>query len=139
MNRTTPTELLTQRERIQFLKQVAPDYCLAIHHNSNTDPSLNGYDAGFYYPWTQRATEHTVLTTRETGIYNYNKTFWFYYYVSRQTVCPVILSENGYMSNTRDMDNMLPKDIMERKAQALAQGVVNYFLEMNDLYTEPTQ
>ena len=137
MNRTTPTELLTQRERIQFLKQVAPDYCLAIHHNSNTDPSLNGYDAGFYYPWTQRATEHTVLTTRETGIYNYNKTFWFYYYVSRQTVCPVILSENGYMSNTRDMDNMLPKDIMERKAQALAQGVVNYFLEMNDLYTAP--
>ena len=42
------------------------------------------------------------------------------------------------MSNTRDMDNMLPKATMETKAQALAQGVVNYFLEMNGLYTQPT-
>ena len=58
-------------------------------------------------------------------------------WLHRQTVCPVILSENGYMSNTKDMDNMLPKDIMERKAQALAQGVVNYFLEINGLYTPP--
>ncbi len=135
MNRTTAEEVTSQRERIQYLKQVAPDYCMAIHHNSNLDPEQCGYEAGTYYPWDQRAVEFTVEETQKTGLYYYNRKIWFPYYVSRQTICPVVLTENGYMSNKREMDMMLSTENNRLKAQALAQGVANYFLDINGLYT----
>ncbi len=139
MNRTTPDEILTQRERIQYLKQVSPDYCMAIHHNANPDPEQCGYEAATYYPWDQRAVEFTVEQTQKTGLYQYNRMIWFPYYVSRQTVCPIVLTENGYMSNTREMDAMLSTKNNETKAKALAQAVANYFLDMNGLYTPPAE
>ncbi len=135
MNRTTAEEVVTQRERIMFLKEVAPDYCLAIHHNSNQDPEEDGYEAGFFTIFSQRAAEHTHFTTRDCGVYDHSKIMWFYYYVSRQTVCPVVLTENGYMSNVNDLEHSLRTEDIHTKAQALTQGIANYYLELSGLYT----
>ncbi len=135
MNHTDVSQTVTQRERILLLKEVAPDYCLAIHHNWAADPEQNGYEAGFFTIYSQRAAEHSLYATRAADIYRSDKLTWFYYYVCRQTICPVVLSENGYMSNVQDLTLALKEDTIARKAQALTQAVANYYLEMNGLYT----
>ncbi len=135
MNRTTGEEVVTQRERIMYLKQIAPDYCLAIHHNSAVDKERNGFEAGFFTIFSQRATEHALATTKQTNIYKGNRLIWFYYYVSRQTICPVVLTENGFMSHVNDLEHALLNTSIEAKAKALTQGIANYYLEMNGLYT----
>lgn len=133
MNRTTGDEVLTQRERIQFLKEIAPDYCLCIHHNSSLNTEQNGFEAYYFTSFSQAATDHIMYATRATGIYQTSKVTWFPYYVSRQTICPIALAENGYMSNVWDLEKSINPQIIHQKAVGLTQGVVNYYLELSGL------
>ncbi|MBO5953770.1 MAG: N-acetylmuramoyl-L-alanine amidase [Oscillospiraceae bacterium] len=133
MNRTTMEDTTTQRERIQFLREQAPDYCLCIHHNSNSNKSLYGYETGYFTIFTQPAADHIHEAVAASKLYRSAYVMWFYYYVSRQTTCPIVLTENGYMSSVTELEQMLKDSVMQEKAKALTQGVVNYFLEMNGL------
>ena len=56
---------------------------------------------------------------------------WNQYFLARQTVCPVVLAENGYMSNRWELDRIADEEIMQQKAEALVQGIVNYYLELS--------
>ena len=49
----------------------------------------------------------------------------------RQTVCPVLLTENGFMSNAEDLAAMIDPITVQNKAAAIAQGVADYFLDIN--------
>ncbi len=133
LNRTDNDMQLTQRERIALLKEVAPDYCLAIHHNSNTNKSYRGYEAGFFTPWSQQASQYTVQTVSDAALYPDAYIRWHVFYVGRTTTCPVVLTENGYMSNYKDLNQILSLEANQQKAAALTQAVVNYFLEINGL------
>lgn len=124
----------TQRERIQFLKEQAPDYCISIHHNYADRPTQHGFEAGFFSPVSQRATELIYEATRDANLYRHSEFFWHYYYVARQSVCINVLTESGYMSHTQDMDDMVNPEIVQKKAEALCQGIVNYYLELAKLY-----
>ena len=137
VNRSTMDEMVTQRERIQFLLEQAPDYCLCIHHNSSEDRTRNGYETGYFTTFTQAAADHIHAATETTGLYRSYQMIWFYYYVSRQTACPIVLTENGFMSNADDVTNMLTEEALDKKADALVQGIVNYYLELSGY--EPKQ
>ncbi len=133
INRTID-ETTTQRERILYLKEQSPDYCIAIHHNYADRPTQHGFEAGFFSPVSQRATELIHFATVDAELYRHSEYFWHYYYVSRQSICINVLTESGYMSNTADMDAMVDPDIMVKKAQSLCQGIANYYLELAALY-----
>jgi N-acetylmuramoyl-L-alanine amidase len=51
--------------------------------------------------------------------------------MTRQPICPVVLTENGFMSNETDLTNMLDEVAVQNKAIAIAQGIADYFLEIN--------
>ena len=75
----------------------------------------------------------------ECGVYGDANLAWHYYFVARQTVCPIVLAENGYMSNKKEMDAIADPELMKIKARAIVQGIVNYYLEDNGVaitYTE---
>ena len=82
-------------------------------------------------------TEAPTQATEATGLYRSYQMIWFYYYVSRQTACPIVLTENGFMSNPDDVTNMLTEEALDKKADALVQGIVNYYLELSGY--EPKQ
>lgn len=131
VNRSTMDDMVTQRERILYLLEQAPDYCLCIHHNSSEDKARNGYETGYFTTFTQSAADHIQAATEKTGLYRSYQLIWFYYYVSRQTACPIVLTENGFMSNPADVAHMLDENSIAKKADALVQGIVNYYLEQN--------
>ena len=130
----TEDETTTQRERIQFLKEQKPDYCICIHHNYADKPTQHGFETGFFSPISQRATEHIYYATRDANLYRHAEYYWHYYYVARQSACINVLTESGYMSNTADMDEMVIDRIVLQKAQAMCQGIVNYYLELASVY-----
>lgn len=51
----------------------------------------------------------------------------------RQTTCPINLTENGYLSNQKDLKIILNQSAREAEAKALAQGVVNHFPDISGL------
>jgi len=130
-NRTTMDDMVTQRERIQYLIEQAPDYCLCIHHNSSEDHGREGYETGYFTSFSQAAADHIQAETEKTGLYREYREIWFYYYVSRQTACPIVLTENGFMTHPYDVTRMLNEETIAIKADAMVQGIVNYYLELN--------
>lgn len=120
----------TTDDKITLLKNLKPDYCIAIHHDSNKSSSLNGFGSYYFHPFSKKAAEYVLNNSFNTGIYQ-NPTFKFHkYFVSRSSVCPVVLTENGYMSNAYDFNNIINDNINTQKAQALAKGIVQYFISL---------
>lgn len=63
-----------------------------------------------------------------TGIYK-KSTFKFHkYFILRSSVCPVVLTENGYMSNSFDFGNIKNEQINNRKAEAIVKSIAEYFV-----------
>ena len=130
-NRTNMEDMVTQRERTQYLIEQAPDYCLCIHHNSSDDKTKQGYETAYFTTFSQAAADHIHKETEKTGLYRKSEEIWYFYYVSRQTACPIVLTENGFMTHPYDVTRMLDEEAIGKKADAMVQGIVNYSLELN--------
>lgn len=119
-------------ERLQMLKKAAPDLCLCIHHNAvGGYPNINGLVTYYYTPFSQAAAKELYKANAGSTVYKHNDLDWHYYYTARQTACPVVLMENGYTTSPYDVGHMLNDDSVRIKVQAMAQGIVNYFLLIN--------
>ena len=114
-------------QKSRMLKKLKPDYCIAIHHDSSISSSANGFGAFYYYPFSRNAAKYVLNHTADTGIYKRNNFKWHYYFMSRVSVCPVVLTENGYMSNRHDYNNIKSSKANNKKATAMVKGIVEYF------------
>lgn len=131
LDRTTNV-LMTQDERARILKQIAPDFCISIHHNAiDGHPEWGGFETFYFTPFAQPASSAIKAETDASGIYDRSKIGWHNFFHIRQTTCPVVLAENGYMSGDKDMANIADPSAMDAKALALAKGIANYFLSIN--------
>ena len=133
MNRTTDKNISVQ-ERIGFLKEQAPDLCIAVHQNASESTSYQGGWVCYYTPFSMKAANLIYAETQKAGVYQKTLLRWDQskYFVGRETVCPVILMENGFMSNTNDYANMVSEAAQQAKAEAMAQGIANYFLAISN-------
>ncbi len=123
---------LTGDERMLLLKNAKPDICIAVHHNSIANhPEINGFGAYYYSPFSKLAAEQVYLNTKETDAYKSSFLTWHNYYVARVSACPVVLTENGYMTSQYDLSNAISAQTVQKKAVAMAQGIADYFLLIN--------
>lgn len=130
LNRTEDTVLRVD-ERTQMLKDVWPDICICIHQNScPEDTSVNGLQMCYSTPFSHDLGTLMYEYTMDAGIYRDGLTSWHYYFVAKQTNCPVVLMECGYLSNSRDLTNMQSRSVLLQKAQAMAGAVAEYFLNI---------
>ena len=118
----------TVDERILMMRGSNVDLLIAVHHNSNSNNTANGFCSFYYSPFSHVVTHKVNDATRAAGIYNSSSVGWHVYYMGRQTYCPVVLTENGYMSNLADMDAIADQATNVKKAQAIARGIADYYL-----------
>jgi len=119
-------------DRLRDLMETAPDICVAIHQNSYSSPNVGGFDSMYFTPWSQLLAKNIYNYTKDSGVYTKTHLKWSVgYFMMRQTVCPTILTENGYMSNPGDLANMIGSTALQNKATAIAQGIADYFLAIN--------
>lgn len=131
LNRTEDT-IINVNDRQEQLHEIAPDICIAIHQNSNDSKSTKGFFSMFFTTWSQSLAQHIRLRTRASEVYSRSVLQWSAnYFMTRQPICPVVLTENGFMSNETDLTNMLDEVVVQNKAIAIAQGIADYFLEIN--------
>lgn len=136
MNRTEEARTTTRTERVAYIIEQAPDFCLCIHHNADLAPHLTGYESWYFTSHSRNAAEHSLEANLENDAYRRGKMAWNTYFLARQTVCPVVLSENGYMTNSWEMNRIADNEIMQQKAEALTRGIVNYYLELSGFPVE---
>ena len=114
-------------DKLKMLRKVKPDYCIAIQHNFSVSSTANGFDAYYSQPISMKATKYIRSHTAKTKIYKRTGIGWHYYYTARESVCPVVLTENGFMSNKYDYKNAIKSKVNRRKAKAITKGIVQYF------------
>ena len=136
MNRTEEERTVNRTERVAFLMEQAPDFCLCIHHNADLATYLTGYESWYFTSHSRDAAEHSLKANMEGDIYRRGKLAWNTYFLARQTVCPIVLAENGFMTNQWELDRIADNDIMQEKAQTLTRGIVNYYLELSGFPVE---
>lgn len=129
MTRTADVSL-TSDERILKLRNASPDLGISIHRDSSTSTSARGFGAYYFNPYTKAAADKIKTATANAGTYTSTKTAWHVFYMSRISSCPVVLTENGFMSNSADFANMKDDGWNEKCADAIVKGTVNYFLSI---------
>lgn len=131
INRVDDTNMNTD-ERVAGLVEASPDICLSVHQNMyGSDSSVSGHWNMYFTPFSQPLSKKIIARIDESDIYKKTTTKWNPFYMTRQSVCPVVCLENGFMTNAYDLSNMLDDAVVARKAQVIAQGVADYFLSIN--------
>ncbi len=136
MTRTTDVEQLSDY-KMNLLKTLKPDYCIAIHHDGNTLTSLNGFGAYYFQPFSKAAAQfvenhNSNLNINGTKVYKSTTLKFHYYFMGRVSICPVVLTENGYMTNSYDLSNIKNDAVNTQKAKAITKGIVQYFLSIKE-------
>lgn len=129
MTRTSDVSL-TSDERILAVKNAKANLAISVHRDSTTTTSPNGFGAYYFNAFTKNAAEKIQKRIENAGVYSKTSVKWHYFYLSRISDCPVVLTENGFMSNATDFNNMLSNSWNEACADAIVKGVVDYFLAM---------
>ena len=115
-------------DKIKLMKKLKPDYCIAIHHDASNYSSPNGFGGYYSQPFAKKASEFVYNHTMNTGLYKNSKFSWHYYYMARSSYCPVVLTENGFITNTYDFGYITDDYANTTKAKAITSGIVEYFL-----------
>ncbi len=134
LNRTDDTALSSD-QRCRQLKALRPDLCIAIHHDGSTSSRTNGFGGLYSTIFSKEPARYIYEATLATGLYdalegNRNRLEWHYYFMARMTACPVVLTENGFMTSPTDHVGILSETANRQKARAIAQGVADYFLSI---------
>ncbi|MBE6805087.1 MAG: N-acetylmuramoyl-L-alanine amidase [Ruminococcaceae bacterium] len=113
-------------DKQEMLRAADADYCIAIHHDSGTTQS--GFGAYHFTPFSKTATDFIDVRMDNTDVFIRDWDVRFhYYFMARMTYCPVVLTENGFLTNAHDYNTTIEPTAIEQKAQALTDGVVDYF------------
>ena len=119
---------ITFRGRMALMRNESPDLCISIHHDSSTAPTVNGFGAFHSTVFSKKAAEFIQMRTYNAGIYaKVEPVRWHYFFLARSTVCPVVLTENGYISSPADFAGIKNDGVNTQKAKAIASGVADYF------------
>lgn len=129
MTRTSDVTL-NSVNRIQKYRSIKPDFLVSVHHDSSSSSSANGFGSFYSTPFSQLAAKKVFDRTLATGLYqrtNQTKIAWHFFYMTRMTFCPSVLTENGFVSSPFDRNHIADNAKNQIKAVAIAQGICDYF------------
>ena len=120
---------ITAEARMSAIRENRPDYAISIHRNAFSSSSPNGFISYYFNPFSSEAANEVFDATKAANIYK-NSAWagvkWHYFFLCRNTECPVVLTENGFITNKNDFGIMTDKN--EACAKALTDGIMNYFI-----------
>ena len=133
MTRTNNDTTLGDYERICLARDANPDFIVSIHRNGSTSAAPRGFNTYHFNAFSANATEIMYDATADANLYDVTK--WsgvksHVFFMSRITDCPVVLTENGYMTNADECADLVRDEFNQECAIALAKGVLNYFLSI---------
>ncbi len=125
-------DTVTADDRCKMLKKEQPDICIAVHHDSSTSASANGYSTFYSTPFSASAAAFIDNQVKSAGIYNKIWPLrWHYFFTARITTCPVVLTENGFISSYTDFSGIVDEQTNEKKAEAITKGIIDYFCSIS--------
>lgn len=128
MTRNDDTNV-TLDERAKQCYAVKPDIFVSIHRNSSLSSATNGYENYYFYPFSKKLAEH-IYDQSVTQFENGRGVRYYPFRVTRMSCCPTVLTENGYISNSKEMEQMKSDWENEELAGRITLGIAEYFISI---------
>ena len=134
---TEDTVYLTKYRPAEAKKYNA-DMFISLHCNSNKNTAPHGTEAYYFTPWSQPLAEYVTNNLSAffdshyaDGTKSNRGEKYDYYWVTLEQSFPSILVEMGFISNERECLVMANEENQVKMADALANGIVQYFARCN--------
>ena len=119
-------EFLTLQRITEISNAQAPDAFVSVHHNSSTNPAINGIETYFYHDRSRPLADavHASMVANQDRPDRSVRRARFY--VINHTPYPAILCEVGYVSNAAERNQLTKPATQQAAANAIAEGVIRY-------------
>ena len=125
MTRTDNSDITAAQRYITAFNAKA-DMVISIHRDSG---SGNGFNAYYFNPYTFDLSSEITKAVNNTNLYStVHKENWHYFFLSRISCCPSVLTENGFISDKDDLNNMLNSDHQTECAKAITAGIIRFYI-----------
>lgn len=119
---------LSLEDRNRAITEGQPDFFIALHHNSvelNVDANgQSGTECYYFYPAGKQLAQILVQKVTDATGRPARGAMWGYYYVTRNTTCPAVLFETGFMVNPAEYEQVTSAPVLWREAEAIAASVL---------------
>ena len=117
-------------DRVEIANRNNAQIFISIHNNALPDSAAHlkstGSETYYFYPQSKELAKDVVeALAKETGFKN-NGAKAQSFAVVRNTNCPAILVEVGYIINPEDNAKLIDKDYQNKIAEAILHGLENY-------------
>ncbi len=127
MIRTDDT-FLSLEQRNDAISRWMPDFFIAVHHNSMAmtvdSTATTGTECYYFYdtgaPLAQTLVETVTGATGRAA----RGAKWGYYYVTRNTLCPAVLLEVGFVVNPTEYEELAAERTLWATGDAIARSVL---------------
>ena len=129
MTRSTDTKV-ELHDVTKITRKAEPDLFISIHMNGVSAASANGPSVHYYneysYPFAKAVADNMYKTYTAEKTTQNRGAIWDPFQVIRNTVCPCILIECGFMTNIDDLELLIDDGFQSKLCSAIAQGAVTY-------------
>ena len=129
LSRTTDVQLRSV-DVMQKIRDSRADIAINIHHDSG---GSRGCGVFYYNPTSFLAANSIKNSISSINLYSKTYLNWHVYYGARVMHCPVVLTENGFMDSAADLAIITSDAQNQKRAKAIADGIVDYFKKINGL------
>ena len=128
MTRTADVDISLE-ERNLITQKEKPDIFISIHRNSSASSASKGYEDYYFHPFSKPLAD--AVYNRCVNDFTEGRGVRYYpFYVTRVSCCPSILTENGFMSNSADLEMIKTDYHNEKMAVSIMQGVIDYLVSI---------
>lgn len=115
---------------MQKIRDARADIAINIHHDSG---GSRGCGVFYYNAASFLAANSIKNSIASINLYTRAYLDWHVYYGARVMHCPVVLTENGFMDSAADLAIITSDAQTQKRAKAIADGIVDYFKKINGL------
>ena len=114
-------------DRVVVTNEKKPDLFVSVHINASEKDEINGIETHYWKDDSldfAKAVHKSIISKIDANNRGVIKSK---FYVIRHTNVPAILLELGFISNTKEREEMLSDERQEKSAEAVCEGIINYF------------
>ena len=121
--------------RFNAIQSRHADLAVSIHFDGSASSSANGFFTGYFNPYTYLPANFISTEIKSKKYFKTSasgKTHWHYFNLSRVSACPVVLSENGFLTNRNDLSKIKNADFRQRYCDSYVDGIMKYFISVGN-------
>ena len=121
---------VSSESRMDILRDSKPDYAISIHRNAFSSQNPRAFNSYHFTPFSSDAAKMIYSETEKQSLYQVSRwsgVKFHYFFLARSTECPSVLTENGYITNPDEYNDMIKDEFNDKCADALVNGIFAYF------------